>query len=76
MQRRPKEPNARRLLADNLRRLRLEREMSQEDLAKAAGVSQQCVSETELAKRNVSIDTMARMSRALEVPVSELFQQA
>jgi transcriptional regulator with XRE-family HTH domain len=63
---------ARRILAQNVRRLRLAREMSQEDLAHAAELSQDQISEIENAKHSVTLDNIQRLAFALNVRVAEL----
>ncbi len=63
---------ARRILAQNVRRLRLARDMSQEDLAHAAELSQDQISEVENAKHSVTLDNIQRLAFALNVRVAEL----
>ena len=63
---------ARRILAQHVRRLRLERQMSQEDLAHAAELSQDQISEIENAKHSTTLDNIQRLAVALGVPVAEL----
>jgi transcriptional regulator with XRE-family HTH domain len=63
---------ARRILAQNVRRLRLARDMSQEDLAHAAELSQDQISEIENAKHSVTLDNIQRLAFALNVRVAEL----
>jgi transcriptional regulator with XRE-family HTH domain len=63
---------ARRILAQNVRRFRLARDMSQEDLAHAAELSQDQISEVENAKHSVTLDNIQRLAFALNVRVAEL----
>jgi transcriptional regulator with XRE-family HTH domain len=63
---------ARRILAQNVRRPRLARDMSQEDLAHAAELSQDQISEIENAKHSVTLDNIQRLAFALNVRVAEL----
>ena len=63
---------ARRILAQNVRRLRLARDMSQEDLAHQAELSQDQISEIENAKHSVTLDNIQRLALALNVRVAEL----
>jgi transcriptional regulator with XRE-family HTH domain len=51
---------ARRILAQNVRRLQLARDMSQEDLAHAAELSQDQISEIENAKHSASLSRWRR----------------
>ena len=69
-------PNsARELLARNLRRLRLERGVTQEKLSHESGVMQSHLSEIEAGKRNASIDLIGAIALALAVPVAALFEE-
>jgi transcriptional regulator with XRE-family HTH domain len=63
---------ARRILAQNVRRLRLARDLSQEDLAHAAELSQDQISDIENAKHSVTLDNIQRLAFALNVRVAEL----
>jgi transcriptional regulator with XRE-family HTH domain len=63
-----------RLLGAQLRRLRLERQMSQERLAELAGLSYKYVGRIELAKADPGADVLVRLARALAVTVGELFE--
>lgn len=64
---------ARETFARNMRRLRRERGMTQEALSLESGLMQSYVSEVEAAKRNVSVDNIGRIARALGMPITELF---
>lgn len=64
--------SAREAFAVNLRQARLAKGWSQMVLADAAGLHFTYVSSVECAKRNVSIDAMERLARALGVPLSKL----
>ncbi len=66
---------ARRIFAQNVRRLRLARKWSQEDLAASARLHQVQVSKIEMADNNTTIDTMQKIAHALGVPVAELFAE-
>jgi transcriptional regulator with XRE-family HTH domain len=63
---------ARRILAQNVRRMRHARDMSQEDLAHAAELSQDQISDIENAKHSVTLDNIQRLAFALNVRVAEL----
>lgn len=58
--------------AQTLKRLRLERGLSQEELAHRLGTSRQVVSRYESGTRVPKISTVAAFARALEVPLSAL----
>ena len=69
-------PNtARSTLARNLRRIRLERGLTQETLSHESGVMQSHISEIEAGKRNASVDLVGALALALAVPVSEFFEE-
>jgi transcriptional regulator with XRE-family HTH domain len=61
-------------LGAQLRRLRLERSLSQEKLAELAGLTYKYVGRIELAKADPGADVLVRLARALAVPVGELFE--
>lgn len=62
-------------LANNLRRLRAERALSQEALADIAGLHRTFVGSVERAERNISIDNVARLARALAVTPADLLRE-
>jgi len=59
-----------------LRALRIERELTQEDLANAAGVSTVFISSIERGKYAPSFDNLTKLARVLDVPVKDLFDFA
>lgn len=66
---------ARRLLAQNVRVLRLMRGWSQEALAEAAELDRSYVGDIERAERNVSLDCLERLARAFGMVVPELLRE-
>lgn len=58
--------------AENVKQLRKERKLSQGDLAKALGVTQQCVSEWELAKTEPTLTYLWKMADLFEIPIDVL----
>jgi transcriptional regulator with XRE-family HTH domain len=58
--------------AQRLRKLRLERGLSQEGLAAVAGLDRTYVSSCEAGRRNVTLRTICKLSAALQVDPSEL----
>lgn len=60
------------VLARNLRLLRADRRMSQEALALESGVNRTYVSDVERGLRNVSIDNLSRLAKALNVQAWQL----
>lgn len=68
--------SGRRILARNLRRLRLERKLTQDVLADEAGVRQALISELEAGKIDVRLDTLQRIAMALNAKLVELFDES
>lgn len=66
---------ARKTLGRNLRRLRLERRMTQEELAHETGLRQAWVSEAESGKNNVTLDNLQKVAVALRVRVVDLLDE-
>ncbi|MGY4224984.1 transcriptional regulator with XRE-family HTH domain [Bradyrhizobium sp. USDA 4503] len=64
--------HVKRQLARNLRRLRLERSWSQDDLAAEANVRQALVSAMEVAAANPTLETLDKVAAALGVGVADL----
>jgi transcriptional regulator with XRE-family HTH domain len=56
-----------------VRELRLERGLSQEGLAELAGLHRNYVGGVERGERNVGLDNVVALARALAVPTAELF---
>ncbi len=68
----PNAITARALLAENLIRLRREKEWSQEALAFEAGLHRTFVAHVERQVRNISLDNLERLALALGVQSYEL----
>jgi transcriptional regulator with XRE-family HTH domain len=66
---------ARRLLAQNVRVLRLMRGWSQEALAEAAELDRSYVGDIEQARRNVSLDSLERLAQAFGMVVPDLLRE-
>jgi transcriptional regulator with XRE-family HTH domain len=64
--------STRQILAENLRRIRLEKGVSQEKLGELSGLHRTYVGSVERAERNVSIDNVEALAAALEVSVVTL----
>lgn len=60
---------------NTVRRLRTERGFSQESFADACGLHRTYISDIELGKRNVSLENIERVSNALEISISQLFEE-
>jgi transcriptional regulator with XRE-family HTH domain len=66
-------PDALDTFAANLRRLRHERELSQERLAHMADLNVTHVAKIERSEREPGIRTVSKLAKALEVSAAELF---
>lgn len=63
---------SRQTLGDNIRRLRKALSLSQERLADEAGIHRTYIGAVERGERNISLDNIVAIARALKVPASEL----
>jgi transcriptional regulator with XRE-family HTH domain len=68
--------NGRGLLARNLRRIRVEKGLSQERLAFDASVDRAYLGGIERETENPTVDVLDRIAATLEVPMVELFKLA
>jgi transcriptional regulator with XRE-family HTH domain len=66
----------RRLVGSNFRRLRLERGLTQEQVAERSGFSQQYLSGLEAGRRNPTVVTVYELAVALEVTHLDLLRPA
>jgi len=64
--------SAREIFAKNLRQLRLEKKLSQEELADLAGLHRTYIGSVERGERNISIDNIERLAKALDCHVTDL----
>ncbi|WP_069384155.1 helix-turn-helix domain-containing protein [Halomonas caseinilytica] len=67
--------DSRQTFAKNIRRLRQEAGLSQEELANRAGLHRTYISSIECGQRNVSLDNIFALARALDVPASLLLEE-
>jgi transcriptional regulator with XRE-family HTH domain len=58
-----------------LRKARIERGLSQEQLALEAGIHRTYVTEVEAGKRNVAIDNLERLADAVGLPLWEMLRR-
>ena len=65
----------RQIFADNLRRVRAERELTQERLADLAGIDRTYVSALERQVYSVSLDTIEKLAEVLKVEPQELLKR-
>ena len=66
-------PQHRRILGEHIRAFRKKAEFSQEKLAEKADLSTVFISKVECGKETISVDGLARIARALGVPIRVLF---
>lgn len=71
-----KTSKARKILAANMRARRAELGISQEKLAELADLHRTYVSTVERSQRNIGIDGVERIARALKLKMSELLQES
>ncbi|OAN99992.1 transcriptional regulator [Sphingomonadales bacterium EhC05] len=62
----------RKLVGDNVCRIRKEKELTQEQLSELSGLSQQYISDLERGKRNPTIVTIYELAMAMKVGHLEL----
>ena len=63
---------AQQLFATNMRRIRLEKKLTQENVAEAADLHPNYISSVERGQRNISICNIARIADALGVSMGDL----
>ena len=61
------------ILRNNIRRLRFDKRMTQEELALRTGVSRQTIMSIERGQTNPSVLLAYKISSALEAPIIEVF---
>jgi transcriptional regulator with XRE-family HTH domain len=69
-----KKLSAREILASNMRLRRAELEISQEKLAELADLHRTYINTVECGQRNVSLDNVERIAKALRVTIADLFK--
>jgi transcriptional regulator with XRE-family HTH domain len=60
-------------IGEEVRRLRLRRKLSQDELAHKAGLHRAYVGAIERGEKNVTILTLQSVAKAMEVPIRDLF---
>lgn len=67
--------NSRELVAWNMRRLRVDKGISQQELASAAGIDRTYVSRLERVMENPSVGILEKVATTLDVHIGELFAE-
>jgi transcriptional regulator with XRE-family HTH domain len=67
--------DARKVFASRLRQIRQLKGLSQEELADMSGLHRTYVGSVERSERNISIDNIERLAKALEVDIVELLKE-
>lgn len=67
--------SARLIFAENMRRARLDRGLTQEELAEIVGLHRTYVGSVERGERNVSVDNMEAIAQALGEGLPELLTE-
>ena len=63
------------VMATNLRRLRRDRQLTQEDLAERAGLSSRYIGAIERADVSASVTVLGQIAKALDIEAGELLRQ-
>jgi transcriptional regulator with XRE-family HTH domain len=61
-------------LAENMRKIRTRKKMSQGDICRALGVDRAYISNIESGKQNPTLSTIEKIAKALGVKIDELLQ--
>jgi transcriptional regulator with XRE-family HTH domain len=75
MQNQTQKSGAQLLFARNMRRIRLEKKLTQENVAEGACLHPNYISSVERGERNISIGNIERIAHALGVPMTELLTE-
>ncbi len=70
----PRRISPRSQFAANLRAVRLQRKMTQEALAARSGLHRTYVGSVERGERNISIDNMESLAKALDIEIADLLR--
>lgn len=62
------------LFGSNVRKYRLNKDMSQEKLAEKSGLHRTYISAVERGNRSISLDNIKKIANALEIKIFMLFQ--
>ena len=68
--------DGRRLLAVNLRVVRRALGLTQDGLAALSGINRAYLSDIEHRKRNIGLDCLTQLAKALRIPIAELLRES
>lgn len=66
--------NSAKKLGNNMKRIRLAKQMSQGDICRKLGVDRSYISNVESGKKNPTLSTITKLAKALGVSVGELLK--
>ncbi len=69
------EGSLQRLVGRNLRQLRLERGLSQEEFAEILGIHRTYMGGVERGERNLTLQSLERLAERLDIPPASLLQE-
>ena len=72
MAQQPKHPAHRKLLGQAIRHHRKKAKLTQEELGELAELNPKYIGEVERTEKTISVDALARVAKALKVPVRDL----
>jgi len=58
-----------------IRKLRMDKSISQENLALQADIDRTYISDIEKGERNISVEILEKLANTLEISISDLFKQ-
>lgn len=65
----------RKIFSNNMRKYRVEQNLSQEELADKADVHRTYIGSVERGERNITIDMIEKICMALNLPIIDLFKE-
>jgi transcriptional regulator with XRE-family HTH domain len=68
--------SARQIFSRNVRKVRIAKGLSQEDLAELSGLHRNYVGGVERGERNIAIDNMDKIAKALSTTIPKLLQNS
>lgn len=66
--------NLNQIIGENIKTLRQEKKMSQENLAGIAEIDRRYVQSIEKGKRNISLNTLYKIAKALDIKMSKILE--